>query len=634
MEKAIKRRVSAHDIAKRHPRNLVCPTDLQYAMIANELFEMLQDEMMFMEEEQLRNACITLALYMEDDISSTRQFETFTNIYQRMYGHYVPFYEAKDATDANAQQNAMEFMFWYSCTAERDGSCLNPMNEGIRANARKVLDFWNERKATTKPNDALADYLFCEETQSSHVDIKNVLIWIQNSSMLGRWFRCPGIEEDEHAVKELLKGEPKDKQTYVINSIAAFRCQAWPLSLKASHIYAEMIRLDMDDPKDELAEKIEGMDGTEFGIWKIAWLDNKHIAVIDFKGDTYKVSRDGMPANLSKYMKKDTYLMGSLMSYDGEWYTNGFADMVDLESQWYEQYRDTNTTLYSYMHDFVGQYDEFIKSHNGERLYFFKNEKEYRQFVKRELGVRDITNIVGTIDGNTPFMVFLEPNGQITLSPSIRSITHPDNIYFDDDDAKENGLFYIGDPAAFSPDAMMYLIEKDYLNTLALNDVAGYERGKHTLQNNMEFLVRCMRRDIVSRIVYRRRDNETPFAVDDGMIDSFYTGKMPFQGFVNLLSAEKVVLSKARKEWKMVKCNSKETVIRDVAKRKNFTMSTEDLYEAYNNLKESEIQVSNLVPYVGRENAPAASAILYSTVGSGRTFNYLRKKINELFNGH
>lgn len=84
----------------------------------------------------------------------------------------------------------------------------------------------------------------------------------------------------------------------------------------------------------------------------------------------------------------------------------------------------------------------------------------------------------------------------------------------------------------------------------------------------------------------------------------------------------------------MVKCNSKETVIRDVAKRMNFTMSTEDLYEAYNNLEESEIQVSNLVPYVGRENAPAASAILYSTVGSGRVFNALRKNINQLFNGH
>lgn len=45
----------------------------------------------------------------------------------------------------------------------------------------------------------------------------------------------------------------------------------------------------------------------------------------------------------------------------------------------------------------------------------------------------------------------------------------------------------------------------------------------------------------------------------------------------------------------------------------------------------NDIQISTVAPYVGKENAPAASALLYNIVGRGQSFNNLLKFTQEIF---
>ena len=114
-------------------------------------------------------------------------------------------------------------------------------------------------------------------------------------------------------------------------------------------------------------------------------------------------------------------------------------------------------------------------------------------------------------------------------------------------------------------------------------------------------------------------------------ISDRYKDKVGFEKFVELIAAEKSIRSKANKEWRVVRANRTTTVIRDVAKGLDFNISSHDLYEAHLNLGENEIQVSTLVPYVGRHNAPAASALLYNIVGRGQSMNRFRKFAQQLF---
>lgn len=136
--------------------------------------------------------------------------------------------------------------------------------------------------------------------------------------------------------------------------------------------------------------------------------------------------------------------------------------------------------------------------------------------------------------------------------------------------------------------------------------------------------------DIKSTQVFRRR---TDFAhtSSDAPATERYDTKLSYERFVELLAAEKSIRSKANKEWRVVRANKTNTVIRDVANRQEFTIATHDLYEAHLNLAENEIQVSTLAPYVGRKNAPAASALLYNVVGQGQAYNAMRKYAQEFF---
>jgi len=99
--------ITAADIKRRHPRGLTCETDKQYARLANDIYDMIHERLTFMEDREIRNASISLALYFEDLRSGTHLFETFTRLYKKMFGYYVPFYYTSDGDEVSAPLDAM-----------------------------------------------------------------------------------------------------------------------------------------------------------------------------------------------------------------------------------------------------------------------------------------------------------------------------------------------------------------------------------------------------------------------------------------------------------------------------------------------------------------------------------------------
>ena len=224
-----------------------------------------------------------------------------------------------------------------------------------------------------------------------------------------------------------------------------------------------------------------------------------------------------------------------------------------------------------------------------------------------------------------------ENNGQTTCCMNAKCIKHPDNPYYNKAYAEDNSLIFIGNTMSCTPDMLLYMFERRLLPDAMFNDIRGRKHGRQLMQENIEFMARCMRRDIKSTKVYHRRTdwNENE-GVDTVPIES-YRSKLSYHNFVDTINEEDVVLSKARKEWRVVRVDNTKTVIRDVENEKNFEMNTRDLYEAHLHLEENDIQISTVAPYVGKENASAASALLYNIVGRGQSFNNLRKFTQEVF---
>ena len=596
--------------------------------MANDIYELMHNELGFMEQVEIRNTCINLALFFEDLHSETHLFETFTRLYKRMFGMYVPFYQSVDANSPDAGLDAMKFMLWHSIVAERGSRVLNPTNDALAAMSEKLLMLWNESKAHIDPNEELADYLYAEETQEDVNEVKTVLVWLSLRSPLGRWFNNPDVKNDDAGLKELLPNLDKDTLEYANECHYVFKNLTWPLSLTPQRIYAEMIRLDMDDSEDPLAAHIENIRCKPLGIYKIIDSNSKRMQLQDFLGETFSVNLDGFFGNVRKLSRQHTHIEGSFITMDEQWEVNGPSMWLNPSQKLYDKYESEECEKHRWINDFRGQYDWYINEHGGNRLYFFRNVREYGKWLETDLKL-NMKEFRLPIDEDYPVASFFEDNGQMTLCGQANCIKHPANPYYDPIEAKEHALSFLCDKGTASPDMLLYMIQHRWLPDALFNDVRGWEHGRQLAQDNMEFVCRCMRRDIKSEQVFRQRTPRTNSEEPD--ISDRFNAKVGFEKFVELIAAEKSILSKANKEWRVVRANRTTTVIRDVTRRQDYNIPTHDLYEAHMNLSENEIQVSALVPYVGRQNAPAASALLYNIVGRGQSMNKFRKSAQLLF---
>ncbi len=616
------------DIAARHPFVLNCDTDAVYAAFANQIFDLIQNALDFMEEEQHKmNVCVNLALYFEDLQSDTHQFEVFTKLYKQWYGLYVPFHNAEDATSPTAELDALTFVFWLSMVAERDNHMLNPLNDGIRITAKRILDLWNTNKSKIPANEMLADYLFSEETQKNAIEVRDILVWIESRSFLGRWYTNSRLEDDEYEMNDAFDDATAEELQYGTDCISAFAHQTWPLSLSAQQIYAEMIRMEMDDPEDEIATDVEAIQSAPFSVYRVFKVDNLSFQVKDFKGDVFCIpckSKERL-----KLARKYSYLVSGLFCYRSQWYLNGMSTWVNSDKEAYRDYCENKKDLYSYHHHYVGQYDEFIERHFGERLYFFKNTREYEQWLEKVLGIPSKGQVPDAIPHNIPFMAFLEPNGQISMTAEARCVKHPDNIYYDKKKARENALAMVCSAQNSTPDLVLHLIEHNLLPDACFSDIKGEEHGRMLFQENIDFLARCTRRDILRTDVYHKR-NKGLFSENEIAVAT-PSNKMTFARFVEAILEEHEIRSSANKEWRVMKCNASVTIIKDVAKKELHTIPTQQLYEAHLALTEKEIQITKVSLFVEKNDAPAASALLYNIVGRGRMMNSLRKAVTRLF---
>ena len=618
-KKLFANRITAGDIKKRHPRYLTCETDKQYADLANDIHDLLYDELDFMDDQQIKHASISLANYFEDLHSKTHLFETFAKLYKEMFGRYMPFYSSEDADSPQARLDAMKFMLWHSIAAERDGMMLNPTNQGLANMAERLLKLWDEKKDGIQPNEELADYLYSEETQESANEVKMVLIWLGLNSFLGHWYGNPDPKNDEAGLGKLFGQTNKETLEYANECHIVFRIQTWPLSLTPQHI-----------SNDEIAKSIEQIENKPYEMFQIVGNDLMGLTLKDFQGKTFWVDYSDFVGDARKMTTKHTHILASFIKLNTKWELNGPSLWLNPGQKLYQMYLDDLRNHHSWMHDYVGQFDEFINKHHNERLCFFRNGKEYVKWWKDELGMQDSDLFDEVKKSKDAMACFFEYNGQTTCCMDAECIKHPDNPCYDKSYAEENSLTFIGNTTSCSPDMLLYMFEHKLLPDAMFNDITGRKHGRQLMQENLEFVARCMRRDIKSSQVFYKRTGSVLDNNDANVPIERYNSKLSYDAFVDAINEEDIVLSKARKEWQVVRVDNTKTIIRDVDKGINYEMRTRDLYEAHLALEKEDIQISAVTPFVGKENASAASALLYNIVGKGQAFNNLRKNVNKM----
>ena len=617
------KRIAVNEITKRHPRHLVCQTDRQYALLAEELCAYLAVPLSDRDPQEAQEICVSLALYFEDIHSGTHQWETFLSLYKKMFGRYLPFFDTTDEQSETAKVNNLRLVLWLIMNGEQQEMILNPCNIGIEDVAERLLDNWEIIKKRIEPNTELADYLFAEETQTDPMEIKNILVWLEGKSFLGFGYRNKWGKEDEYKFGHYYKNATKDQLRYATECYSAFNHRAWPLSLPTQRLYAEMIRIEMEDPEDEFAAAIEQIQSMEFGIYRVLRLEKERLWIRDYDGQERPVDTNSFSTPIKQgYLHKQTYILGSFFSFQGVWHSNGIATFLDIPEDEYNSYREQ---LFS-SEEHKGGFDEFIDQFGGKRLFFFADFDAASAWVNGELGLKGMDRFPDMpIRDDVPLMLFFEHDGQLTISAKAECVKHPDNPFYDQEYAEDCGLNLLALDRSISPGLLLYLIENGLLPDLYLNDTRGYAYGHKLLQENMEFVARCYRRDIPTDKAVQVSANLPAIDLDDPV-----GHKQVFEVFVYMLRKKKKLYSSMHKEWRIVRCDKETIVVRDVNRKKDFSFAMEDLYAAYMDLDIPKFTIANVAPYVGKANAPAAAVVLYSTFGRGRVLNAMQEMVDLL----
>lgn len=488
--------ISALAIAQRHPKGLACVTDRFYAEVAQFIYKRLKSEVSYLlDDNSLKRASITCALFFEDIFSGTHQMDVFTQWHKQTFGKPLPLYEANDPLEFITKQ--FQLVLWLAICSERHGNVINPENEALVLMTLRILSDMQRQGLWERmvSNDQLADYIYSEEVQTDIMEIKGVLIWLQHYSFLGYWLDLPEDDLISESIDTAFAYANDSQRTYGIDSVCAFARCTWPCSLRPQDIYARMIRFEMNDDNDAYAKDIADMEFKELAIYRKADESSDHYIMEDPQGERFAVLKSSFGPEPS-LRDKPTHIIGTFVRFGEVYHLNGISSWVSFTHEQYKEYC-INYQENERLHHAEGQYDAFIKKQGGQRIFFFSNFEELHKWLKKNHLVRNFIDIPEDDERiHKPLMLFFEPNGQFTLTNDIQGIKSPLNPYYDKDAAPICALKLIIDCQGCSPDCLRYLLDNNLLPDAALNHIKGPEHGRDIVQHNAEFLSRCFRRDI------------------------------------------------------------------------------------------------------------------------------------------
>lgn len=492
----MRRYITVSEFQQLHPAQIPCVTDKFYTQLTNTICTFVEDARAGFYRDEIKQIGTAIALWLEDIASGTHQWEVFEKLYKQQYQRELPFYN--DVDDDNWLFHQLQFIIWHSVQSTSSERIFNPENPGLFQMTQDLFNYFMQQgyydEGTLPANEELFDYIFCEETQTDFFEVKKVLIWLAFDSYFGHWdssfLDINSPEVMKFCAKN--KGLPPHPALYQLRSDRCLTGRCWPLSIYAKDIYAEMIRIEMDDADDPYAQTIANIQAKHYALYHQLGNNGEEITLEDYAGETVTVKCESYNSTAGTANK--SYLLGAFAKFNNQWEANGIGT-------WLENTKTSHWEAYCKEQSFLDNKAPnkiLLERLGGKQLHFVKNTSELMQWQQKYIGVSAINDEKPYIEqlGDNPIAIFVPAHGGISIFNTAEFICAPDNPYYDKEYAQEEALSAVVDPECCSPEMLLYLLDHNMLPDASLVSLRGEEHGRKLAQDNIYFLARCMRRDI------------------------------------------------------------------------------------------------------------------------------------------
>jgi len=487
-------KITIHDWRKGHLELFPYVTDAYYLGIANKLAVLITNlsPKDGPDKEQVKEWALALAYYFEDVISGIGVWQAFTTKHKALYGKYLPFYEVDEEAYYPDEVNREDvtFILWLCLQKSRKETVINPENPFLLTLSAILYEVLDEEFERVPINEALVEHLKSFALADDFFLIKSLMLQLATQAYLFRPF-IDGRREGIDKVIDVYLGETMEQgpRAYAFKTILTFHHTTGPLSLYAKDWLALMLT---QWGLEEVAAKVAAIEWLPYDAFLAERYDADYLLVKDPDGRQYKVLREAFEGGCADtLLEQNKVLVSSLVKYDGEWMPNGL-------SGWYGSTGlfETIVKKRAKMAKALGKEGGFRKPTDKSPLLYFKTTQAYLDWLKKHYSPSETLDLPKDFMGRDCLAVFLPEEGGVVFIPDgAKVIYDKNNPYYDRAFAQEYSLGYLVSDELTPKEMLRYLVEHRMLPDAHMNHVLGPERGLALVQENMDFLARCLRND-------------------------------------------------------------------------------------------------------------------------------------------
>lgn len=434
--------------------------------------------------------CETLALtyahYFEDVISEFGLWMTFTSKHKELYGKYLPFYDVNEKFYYQDEINASDvrFLTWMVFQKLEDNKLVDPYLPTILETADNVYSILDEEFEKAPINVDLASRMLDLKKYATYQSIREICIQLASKSYLLSPFTNEQIRMANEAVSHLYTDVNETLMSFAINSVVAFSEPTGPIPMMPKDWLASM----MDKWGLVIPSKImKGVEILPYALYQLTGYNQDYVFVNSIDGKEYKINRSSfMNITESSFINKG--LQCALVKYNGQWYTNGVTSWMP-DTTTFEKFKEESEATAKANKDL---YKRILKANKKYPLLYFKDGKECLEWWQTNISIEDEQVNETELADKTFIAIFADEEEGISVVPgAAQYIKDKKNPYFN---ASLTGGLDVTVLSPAASDKMIYhCIEKKMLPGIGISSIAGEEKGKQLVQENLKFIAHFAR---------------------------------------------------------------------------------------------------------------------------------------------
>lgn len=481
-----------------HLLPLLCPTDVFYVKYARKLRDKIKkaDFERKLALEDMTEIALTLTYYLEDVVSGLGVWRSFIMEHKRMYGRYLPFYETDEEHYYVDEINEADvrFLIWMIFQKRNSGMIVNPENSYMQRLAQEVFGVLDEDFEMVPVNNDLLEAMKNPVLYQDFYNLKTLMIQVCCMSYLFYYFTAQHRDRVVQQVNRIVgEGQPLSVIEYMAESFLGVHEKTGPLAMKPQFWIGRMLEYwDMN----EEANAVKQMETRELQPYFVVENDHQRILLEDWQGQHFELMASDLLQGEADKVTKRKVMLGSLVKYKDHWYPNGGVSWLKQEDR-FLKYREQKQSAQKQKELIT---DKVLRLNQNCPFLFFEDYSAMKKWIgenlKDEFQNTDTPELSEAHEQEKNLVAFVSPEtGFLVLPGGACCVCHPDNPYYQADEAGAYAIKVLFDPHYSASEMVRCLVREKLLPDAALFSEISEERGKQLLQDNLDFLLRVIRPD-------------------------------------------------------------------------------------------------------------------------------------------